>query len=231
MKNIYSLFLFISIFSVNVKLQAQEDKDNKNRKLQQVTDLKFGIRGGFNSSSATGVDIETIDSFLGFHIGGFAQKPIQNDQLLLEIGALYSQKGFDKAILFGDDAAFTFQADTVGTSAAGSFTANFIDIPIIIKDNQYERFSPFAGLEMNILLNSEYNYSYTNADGEVIVGKETNLKDLKNFNMAAIVGLEYHFNHFFHVNFAYSYGLGSIDQGGDVKLKLNVIRICGGFSF
>ncbi len=243
MKIIQNLLLLFCFFTFFNNLQAQEDKASKKRKVHQVKELLFGIRAGFNSSTATGLAVETESSFLGFHAGAYAQKPIQKGQLLLEVGAFYSQKGYDKAILFGDAAAFTFQADTVGGSAPGTLTVNYLDIPIIIKDNQHERFSPFAGLEWNILLNSKYKYSYTKITEELaedmtvveieelIEDTQSNLSDLKNVNMSAIIGLEYHVNHFFNLNIAYSYGLSTIDKGNNVKLKLNTIRLSGGFSF
>ncbi len=226
------LILLFSIIFIGQSM-AQVDKATKKRKVHQVTDLQFGIRAGFNNTTPSGVDIETTSSFTGFHAGAFTRIPIQKNNLILEVGALYSQKGYDKAYLFGDDAAFTFQADTVGASAPGKLTANYIDIPVILKDNQSKKFSPFAGIEFNILLDSEYQYSYINPknENELIVDTQTNLSDLKNFNMAALLGLEYHINHLFNLNLVYSYGLSTIDKGNNVKLKINTIRFSGSFSF
>ncbi len=231
MKFIYKVICLLTVFLISGSTIAQEDKSSKKRKVHQVKELQFGIRAGFNTSTATGVDVETTSSLIGFHAGAYAQKPIQKNSLLLEIGALYTQKGYDKAYLFGDDAAFTFQADTVGGSAPGALTVNYLDIPIILKDNQFEKLSPFAGIECHILLDSEYNYAYINSNDELIKDTQTDLKDLKNFNVSALIGVEYHVNHFFNLNLAYSYGLSTIDKGNNVKLKLNVIRLSGGFSF
>lgn len=231
MKLIAKFALLFSLFFSFTDLCAQEDKASKERKVHSIKKKQFGIRGGLNVSNMSGIDINRDQALLGFHVGGYVQFPISNDQLILETGAYYSQKGYSKATVFGDEAQFTLQAEAVGSDAPGELLLNFVDIPIILKDNQFENFSPFGGIEWNVLLDSEYNYSYLNEAEELITDRQTNLSDLKNVNLSAVLGLEYHVNHFFNLNISYYYSFSTIDKGNNLKLKINTIKISGGFSF
>ena len=215
---ILAVFMFI----------GTEDSFAQRRKKRN---FKYGIRAGLNYSYFSGSNIEHDEALFDYHVGGYLQFPI-SDNLIFEPGINLSFKGFDAASVQGAQAREVLGLPE--TKSISSLRASFIDIPLVVKDNQSTNFSPYAGLEFNILTGQEnkFEYEVEDAEGETqLVTVDQELADLRDFQVSALLGLEYHLSSFAHLNISYALGLSSIDANGDTDIKNNTVKLAVGFTF
>lgn len=192
---------------------------------------KYGIRAGLNYSYLSGSNIEHDEALFDYHVGGYMQFPI-SDNLIFEPGINLSFKGYDAASVQGAQAREVFGLPE--TKSVGKLRASYIDIPLVVKDNQSTQFSPYAGLELNFLMSQEHEFEYEveNEEGEAeLVTVQQDLDNLRDMQISALIGLEYHLSSFAHINVSYGLGLSSVDANGDTDLKNNTIKLAVGFTF
>lgn len=193
--------------------------------------FKYGIRAGLNYSFLSGSNIEHDEGLYDYHVGGYLQFPISKN-LIFEPGMNLSFKGYDAATVVGTKAR-----DVLGLPESRSISklrASFIDIPLVVKDNQSADFSPYAGLEFNFLMSQEHEFEYAveNEDGDQeLVTVKQDLEDLRAVQTSALIGLEYHLSTFAHINISYGLALSSFDGEGDTDLKNNTLKLAVGFTF
>lgn len=215
---ILAVFLFI----------GTEDSYAQRRKKRN---FKYGIRAGLNYSYLSGSNIERDEGLFDYHVGGYLQFPI-SDNLIFEPGINLSFKGYDAASVQGSQAREVLGLPE--SKSVSSLRASFIDIPLVVKDDQSTNFSPYAGLEFNILMNQEHEFEYEveDADGATeLVTLQQELANLRDFQVSALIGLEYHLSSFAHINVSYGLALSTFDDNGDTDLKNNTIKLAVGFTF
>ncbi|MGB0884192.1 MAG: outer membrane beta-barrel protein [Flavobacteriales bacterium] len=225
---LYCLFIILLAF-VNQQTKAQS-KEEQGRKVQRFSKTQFGIRSGLNLSFPTGNLIERLKSRVHYHLGAYAQIPSPSKQFLYEIGGYLSNEGFETALIYGDDLMEDLEVNSSGNQAPTNLKAQYLDIQYIVKDNQNNKYSAFAGLETTFLLNSEVFQEYKE-DGEVKSTRVQNPKGLQTFGMGAIIGLEYHVNHFLHVNLNYTYPFTRMFKNSSTDVKNNSVKLGVGFTF
>lgn len=238
MRRILLLSFIFCIVGISTA-QNRRDKDKK-RQIHRVKKTQFGIRSGLNYSMTIGNDIIGNESRIAYHLGAYVQFPLskKNKDLLIETGLFYSHKGWDLGYIVPDKMNEYMGAVTglnkleYGQSSA---KMEFLDIPIVLKDNQSEKFVPFGGLEFSTLLKTdfEYGYKYVGEDGkEVFKTERTQPKDnLQTLFIGVIMGMEYHVNHFLNLNASFNYPLTNLDNKGFSDIKILNLKLAVGFTF
>ncbi|MDD3563755.1 MAG: porin family protein [Candidatus Cloacimonetes bacterium] len=106
----------------------------------------FGVRGGLNIASFTGEDnMDDFDSKLGFHAGAMMQSPLGNN-FIIQPEVLYTMKGA------------TSEFKLLGVQNELTGTANYIEIPVLIKYNielSSVQIQPYFGPSIGVLLVGE----------------------------------------------------------------------------
>lgn len=219
---------------------AQNKKEEeKKRKVHRVSKLQLGIRSGLNLSFLNGNGIIRDKNRVAYHFGVYGQMPIpkKSKDFLLEVGVLYSLKGYDKAKLVGDDNYTVLGSEVSLTnkdkySSQSNLKVTYLDIPIVIKDNQSEKFSPYGGFQFSTVLNSSFEYAYKlDKDTDWNVRTSTNKDNFKTLQFGVILGLEYHVNHFLNLNVSYVYPMSMIDKKSESEIKMNDLKLGIGFTF
>lgn len=182
---------------------------------------KFGVKAGLNladlseSGSGSGTDFK---SYIGFHIGGFAEFKL-SDKIALQPELLYSTQG----------AKFDMYSADLDANGNFTFKLAYINIPVMFKYYASEKFSLEAGPQIGFL---------TSAKGKVEIYGNSAEEDVKDFfnstDFAFNLGAGYDFTNKISVNVRYSLGLGNIadtESGDDYKLKNNVLLVSLGYKF
>ncbi|MGV9004204.1 porin family protein [Flavobacterium sp.] len=99
-------------------------------------DIKFGVKGGLNSSNITNTD--GSKALVGFHVGGLAEFKV-SEKFAVQPELLYSTQG--------------------AGSDGGDLKLDYINIPIMAKFYVAEKFSIQAGPQIGFLMTAK-------ADGE-----------------------------------------------------------------
>ncbi len=221
------LTLFLSSFAFS---QTKDDEE-KNRQVKGITEMQFGIRSGLNVSFPSGNLVESSESRLGYHVGAYFQLPSKSKKFVYELGFFYSLEGFDAAWLFGDSIRASLNLPSIGNAAPTRIHIENLDAQVIIKDNQNEKFSAYGGLELSYLLSAEIYQEHINDQNELVKYTSTDLDGLSKVSLGVLIGLEYHINHFFHINAQYTYPFTRMLSESTSDVKNNTIKLGAGFTF
>jgi opacity protein-like surface antigen len=233
------LTCFLLIFTAQITwAQETEDKEEKKRKVHRVDKGQIGIRSGLSYSFPHGNGFVRDRNRFAYHVGAYYQRPLskKDKALLIEIGAFMSLKGYDNGRLVGDDLYVMAGAeplkDQESYGKASTLKLTYIDVPIVIKDNQSEKFSPYGGIQFSSIIQSNFEYSHKEAGSNDFVNKEaSSTSGYKTAELGIIMGMEYHVNHFLNVNLTYNYPLGVIDKKSVSEIKMHEIKLGIGFTF
>lgn len=151
----------------------------------QAQGLDFGIKAGVNFATLT--DASGLDNRTGFVAGFFAGGKL-NDNLGLQVEALYSQQGAEFDI--------------------GSFDLNYINVPILLKYYISGGLNAQLGPQLGILIDD---------DTQSVVGEVINDISVNDFDVAGVVGLGYDFPMGIRVDGRYQFGLTDVPDTGNGK--------------
>lgn len=167
--------------------------------------VRFGLKAGMNVSTFTG-DVENAKSLVGFQAGVFAQIPISG-QFTFQPEALYSGQG----------------AKAKEDGFSNKWTANYINIPLMVKYNIAEKFNVEAGPQVGFLVSSKLK------DG----GESMDVKDhMKSVDFTINVGAAYDITSDVFVGVRYGAGVSSIIKDSeDGKARNSVFQLSVGYKF
>lgn len=226
----YITILLTVLLSTVVFSQTRDDEDKK-REVKGIKKMQFGIRSGLNLSFPSGNLVEANESRLGYHVGGYIQMPSKSKKFVYELGLFYSLEGFESALLYSDSIKSSVGLPAIGNNALTRLYVEYLDAQFIVKDNQSEKFSAYGGLEVSYLLSSEIYQEHVNDAGELVKFRKTNPDGLSKVAVGVLIGLEYHVNHFFHINAQYTYPFTRIFSEPSTDVKNNTIKLGAGFTF
>ncbi|MGB1295561.1 MAG: outer membrane beta-barrel protein [Flavobacteriales bacterium] len=225
------LFLFSMVCIAINGYSQTEDEEEKNRAVKGSKKIQVGIRSGLNYSFSSGNLVESLDSRISYHVGSYLQIPTKRKKMIIETGVFYSNEGYEAGLLYGEKLQNSLNLPAIGNDALTRLHLEYLDIQLILKDNQSEKFSAFGGLEFAYLLGSELTQEYKDSDNNNQVFTSTSSKGINKTNIGAILGLEYHVNKFFHINAQYTYPISRVFQNAESDVKNNIIKLSAGFTF
>ena len=226
----YITILFTVLFSVIAMAQTQNEEE-KNRAVKGIKKMQFGIRSGLNLSFPSGNLVEANDSRIGYHVGTYIQIPSKKKTFVYEFGLFYSLEGFESAWLYSDSVKSALNLPAIGNGAQTRIHVEYLDAQFIVKDNQNEKFSAYGGLEISYLLSAEIYQEHINDQNELVKFRSSSTDGLSKINMGVLIGLEYHVNHFFHINAQYTYPFTRMIDEPTTDIKNNTIKLGAGFTF
>ena len=196
-----------------------------------------GFKGGLNLANVRGEDFEDADSRLGFAIGGFVTYSV-NKQFSLRPEIYYTTKGC-KLKVKGSESDVDYE---VSYSIEGSFSLNYIEIPVLGVFALNKNINLFAGPYLDIYLNgkakqewevhSRYLDSSTNEwvteDESLSESYDIKSDDMNSPGFGLLFGTEYTIG---QISFGvrYSMGLSNIPDDDDEDAKHKVIQFLVGF--
>lgn len=232
MKRTTSYFtLILTIFLYTLTFAQTKSEEDKNREVKGIKEIQFGIRSGLNLSFPSGNLVEASKSRFGYHVGTYIQIPSKKKAFVYEIGLFYSQEGFKAAWLYSDSIKSELNLPAIGNGAPTRIHVEYLDAQFIFKDNQNEKLSAYGGLEVSYLLSSEIYQEYKDSSGELIKYRSTKKDGLSTMAMGAIIGLEYHVNHYLHINGQYTYPFTRMISAPTSDVKNSTIKLGVGFTF
>lgn len=223
--------VLLTVFLSSITFAQTETDEDKNREVKGIKTVQFGIRSGLNYSFPSGNLIEAGDSRIGYHVGSYIQIPSKKKKFVYEVGLFYSLEGFETAWLFTDQIKTSLNLPAIGKNAPTRIHTDYLDAQFIIKDNQSEKFSAYGGLEISYLLASEVYQEFVNEQNELEKYTSTNSDGLSTIAVGVLIGLEYHVNHYFHVNTQFTYPFSRMLSESSTDVKNNTIKIGAGFTF
>lgn len=197
-----------------------------------------GFKGGLNLANISSDDIDDTDSRLGFAIGGFVTFNV-NEQFSLRPEIYYTSKGC-KLKVKGSESDVDYE---VSYSIEGSFSLNYLEIPILGEFAVNKNINLFAGPYLDIYLNgkakqewdvhSRYLDPSTNdwvtEDESISDSEDIESDDMNSPGFGLLFGAEYITG---QISFGvrYSIGLSNIpDDDDDEEAKHKVIQFLVGF--
>jgi hypothetical protein len=152
-------------------------------------DFKGGITGGITSSQ---VDGDRYSGFhkLGFHIGGFVNRPLKGKSSV-QFGIQYNQKGSYKN--FKDDPTRDFY----------KIRLHYVEMPVKYQYQYNPKFGFYGGLSFSYLISS------LEADGYGALRPEDS-PEFNKTDLNALVGLRYQLRKEVHFIASFAYSLYSI---------------------
>lgn len=206
-KNILIVCSFVFFFGI---LSAQIPGSVKYIK-QNITEKKFGFKGGINFSYYHG-DVQHSRMIFGFS-GGFFYDYKIGKKLFVQPEVLFNMKGsyFDGTD-WGDEQDWEYWVRLY-----------YIEIPILAKFNMFIAdmlsshvyFGPCFGFNIG----SKYKFEW---DDETTAETGT-LEGIKVFEFSIIPGIIFEFSDNFSIDLRYSIGLSNIDDWGNAK---NSVLLC-----
>lgn len=192
-------------------------------------EMKYGAKIGLNISSFKG-DSDANKTLKGPQIGGILEiKLIEKFYIQPEI--LFSMQG--ARMEYGETDQNDYYEERVKAKL------NYLNIPVSIKYNVYDKFTLLAGPQIGMLLSAKEEYNYRGSFNGVIesISENSNIKN--NLNPIAFsfnLGASYGFLDNFFIDARYNIGLSNIskmedDFGDTINLKNNVIQFSLGYLF
>lgn len=223
--------IILTLFLSTLAFSQTRDEEDKKREVKGITSIQFGIRSGLNLSFPSGNLVESNESRIAYHVGSYIQLPSKKKTFVYEMGLFYSLEGYDAAWLYGEEVQEALNLPSIGNGAPTRIHVDYLDAQFIIKDNQNEKFSAYGGLELSYLLASEVYQEHTNEAGELIKYTSTDKDGLSTMSVGVLIGLEYHINHFFHINAQYTYPFSRMISESSTDVKNNTFKLGAGFTF
>lgn len=179
--------------------------------------LRFGVRAGANFATVTGDDADgdDVDTRTGLVAGGFVEAPLA-DIIGLQVGALYSQKGF--------------KPDVIGSSAA--IKIDYLDVPALLVVTVPATESVGVGLYLGPTFSFRVKCEGTFAG----FSGDCDDQGIETFDLGGEVGAGLRFGmgrSTFLLDGFYNFGLGSIDDdpSDPLDIKNQVFSVSAGLIF
>lgn len=208
-KLLFAVILLVAFGSAN----AQEKTSN-------VSNIKFGAKGGVNFANLAGDDADGAKMFVGFNAGFFIEIPVA-DKLVFQPEILYSAQGSkSEGPLFVDGSVYNVEA---------TFKFNYINIPLLFKYEIADKFSLEAGPYVGFLTSAKLKAKIQGVGSETIDAKDM----LKSTDFGLAIGMNYEFTDVIFANARYQSGLTEIGdaEGNNNDIKNSVFQIGLGFRF
>ncbi|MDQ1167308.1 porin family protein [Flavobacterium sp. SORGH_AS_0622] len=144
---------------------------------------RFGVKGGLNLSTVVGGDVENTKTFVGFHVGGFAEINIV-EKFFIQPELLFSAQGTKVDGPFED----------------GDIKLNYLNIPVLAKYYIVDKkFSVEAGPQLGVLLSAK--------------AEDTDIKDFtRSVDFGFNLGAGYNFTDNLSVGVRYTIGLSPLSD-------------------
>ncbi|UJP65183.1 porin family protein [Mongoliitalea daihaiensis] len=162
---------------------------------------QFGVRAGANVSN---INQFAFANRAGIHLGAYYAYEWK-ENIVLEAGAYYSQKGYN---------------DQKSSGISENF--NYLSVPVIARYKFLDQFNAFLGPQASILAGRKR----TNPDGTI--SQTTAI--LRGYDLSALVGVGMDLPQGFNVQIAYDYGLISLNYF-DFNVKNRTLQLSVGKSF
>lgn len=208
-KLLFAVILLVAFGSAN----AQEKTSN-------VSNIKFGAKGGVNFANLAGDDADGAKMFVGFNAGFFIEIPVA-DKLVFQPEILYSAQGSkSEGPLFVDGSVYNVEA---------TFKFNYINIPLLFKYEIADKFSLEAGPYVGFLTSAKLKAKIQGVGSETIDAKDM----LKSTDFGLAIGMNYEFTDVIFANARYQSGLTEIGdaEGNNNDIKNSVFQIGLGYRF
>lgn len=208
-KLLFAVILLVAFGSAN----AQEKTSN-------VSNIKFGAKGGVNFANLAGDDADGAKMFVGFNAGFFIEIPVA-DKLVFQPEILYSAQGSkSEGPLFVDGSVYNVEA---------TFKFNYINIPLLFKYEIADKFSLEAGPYVGFLTSAKLKAKIQGVGSETIDAKDM----LKSTDFGLAIGMNYEFTDVIFANARYQSGLTEIGdaEGNNNDIKNSIFQIGLGFRF
>ncbi len=178
----------------------------------QAQDVKFGLKGGLNLSTAVGDDVGDVNMKAGLYFGGFLNAPLSKS-VSFQPELLYSSQGWKE-----NDVA------TVQLS--------YLNIPLLLKMNLggSDKVSFYAGPQLGFILKSEAQVESDNGD----VKASRNIDDnIAGFDFSLNLGLSFVISNNMALDIRYNRGLSKLIEFEGVKAKAynSTIQLGAAYSF
>ena len=215
-------------------------------------EIKFGAKVGLNLSNLTGdypTEIDEHNSKLGFHIGGFAEYPI-NEQFTLQPELLFSTQG--NTYGFKDYYGSGSYYDGVDYN----LKLNYLNIPVILKYKVIEKLSIDFGPQIGYLMSAKTKIDVTEDsrdpsqnysveidmlnDGTYDIGGTTvQVKSSANrLDFSLNLGASYDISEKIFLQGRYNLGLSTVDKNStngtstnSWNMKNSVFQLSAGYRF
>jgi len=191
-KSIYVLVAFVSLGLLQMNAQVIQGTTSSSS-----SDMRFGVKGGFNISSLGGDSRYSYDSKPGFHLGAVLEVPF-SDKIIIQPEALVSLQG--SGGFFEDDLNFWY-----------------LTVPVMAKYNVWDELYIEAGPHIGVLFAD-------NLDGNSFGGGGTNTfleSNTIDFGLGAGAGYRLNDNFYFQLRFS----AGFINAIKDTKSKNRVLQV------
>ena len=193
---------------------------NAQEKTSNVSNIKFGAKGGVNFANLAGDDADGAKMFVGFNAGFFIEIPVA-DKLVFQPEILYSAQGSkSEGPLFVDGSVYNVEA---------TLKFNYINIPLLFKYEIADKFSLEAGPYVGFLTSAKLKAKIQGVGSETIDAKDM----LKSTDFGIAIGMNYEFTDVIFANARYQSGLTEIGdaEGNNNDIKNSVFQIGLGFRF
>ncbi|WP_291868862.1 porin family protein [Maribacter sp.] len=187
---IYVILAFFSLGLLQMNAQVIQGTSGSS------SDMRFGVKGGFNISSLGGDSAYSYDSKPGFHLGGVLEIPF-SDKIIIQPEALISLQG--SGGFFEDDLNFWY-----------------ITVPVVAKYNVWEDLYIEAGPQLGVLFSD-------NLDGNSFGGGDGSFRESNTIDFGLTAGAGYRLDDNFYFQLRFNAGfLNAID---DVTSKNRVFQL------
>ncbi|HVF81264.1 MAG TPA: porin family protein [Flavisolibacter sp.] len=197
----------------------------------------FGIKAGVTNASVKGDAVNSLQNLLsvsngaistsgktGFFGGGYVSIPVSN-QISIELGIYYSQKGYEL------NGAFNIKgAEFLSAAAKADLSTTYIDVPLIAKVN-ISGFQIFGGPQVSYLADAKLRTT-AGAFGFNILDNTMDAKPQFNqWDVALTGGIGYQFGNGLNISAAYDQGLSKVDADKKFDSYNRAFKVGIGFQF
>jgi opacity protein-like surface antigen len=161
--------------------------------------VSFGGKAGMNVSSYSGTDNDGMKSKIGFHIGAFAQVPVQGS-FSVQPELVFSMQGAKSEYL----------------NENVKYNIGYLNIPVLAKYTHSSGLYGETGPQFGFLLSAKSKYD----------GDSENIKDdFKKFDLSWGFGAGYKVVENISVGLRYNLGLVNVIDNDDTNLKNSVLQV------
>lgn len=190
-------------------------------------EIKLGAKAGVNLSTIEGDFTQNIESYTGFHLGGFAEVVI-SEKFSFQPELLFSAQGYNESSF---DSGFNFSRDY-----KAEVRANYLNMPLMAKYYVTDGLSIEAGPYVGVLLSSNIegrlNQTF-DGETEITLINEDYSDELNTIDYGVGAGVSYKMSN--GINFSARYNLGLSNTEGrfedQIKQQNQVIQISVGYFF
>ena len=205
--------------------------------LAQVTP-QFVVKAGVVSAGIRGEAASNLNNLLNFTGGritsqnrtglfaGVAVGIPLNEQITVEPGVYYTQKGYELRGELGIKGV-----EFLGANARARLQANYIDIPVLLKVNLGGGLNIFAGPQVSYLTNATLKTSAGVLGFNLFNSNIDASNQFNKWDMGVSGGAGYEFKNGFSIAASYDYGLSRMDANNNINSFNNTIKVGVGIKF